>query len=811
MNDDEEVQALLAQLTLEEKAMLCSGMDFWRLPGIERLSLPSIMVTDGPHGLRKQPDGADHIGISDSVPATCFPTASGLAASWNRALIQSVGTALGEECRAENVSVILGPGINIKRNPLGGRNFEYFSEDPYLSGEMASAWIYGVQNQGIGTSLKHYAVNNHESGRMVVDAIVDERTLREIYLPGFEIPVKQTQPWTIMCSYNKLNGTYLSENKKMLTEILREEWQFNGLVMTDWGATHDRVRGVKAGLDLEMPSSGMVNTNKVLTSVEQDDLTVDELNVTVRRVLDLIKKSKQNLRETFEFSHDSHHDLAKQAAVEACVLLKNNNHFLPLNSKTSIAVIGSLATNTRYQGSGSSQINPTRLDQPLDAINNYIIDDGGSVDFAEGYTLAGGTSESLITIASDVAEKADKIIIIAGLTPDYESEGFDRSHLNLPPGQLELIRALKNHHHKTVLVLQNGAPVILPDSTKIPSILEAYLGGQAGASALADILFGTSNPSGKLAETFPLALSDIPSQAWYPGETRQSQYREGIWIGYRYFNTTNEPVAYPFGFGLSYTTFEYSDLQIGNNPENKPIRMTRDDQLEVKVTIKNTGDCAGAEIIQLYVGQDHASVHRPMRELKGFAKVKLEPSEEERITLTLDYRSFAFWKDQQNGWVTESDSFTIAIGASVEDIRLSRQISLDTDHAIGQRNASLDSYFSPQTLDFTDRAFVSLLGREIPKPLPRKPFQLNSTLKEVDDTWLGRQLRKIVNKMLRDVVGDVSDHDRVIFEAITAEMPLRNMITNSQGKLNQKLMSRLIHCMNHDWMKLIKGTPANSE
>ena len=414
----ELIDQILMQLSLAEKADLCSGADFWHLPAVQRLDLPSIMVTDGPHGLRKQAGGSDHIGLNESVPATCFPTASGLAASWNKALIEEVGVALGEECRQERVSVLLGPGVNIKRHPLGGRNFEYFSEDPYLSGEMATAWVNGVQSQGVGVSLKHYAVNNHEAGRMVVDAVVDERTLREIYLPAFETVVRQAQPWTIMCSYNKLDGIYLSENKKMLTEILRQQWHFEGLVMTDWGATHDRVLGIKAGLDLEMPSSGELNTRKILQAVDQGDLRLEDLDRVVARVLKLILKSKQQTPLTSGFSIEAHHQLAKRVATEACVLLKNESELLPLQPDSTVAVIGALAKTTRYQGSGSSQIVPTRLEQPFDAISRLVEAEGGCAVYAEGYRLDGIAQASIMDEAVKQAEKADRVILVVGLTHD---------------------------------------------------------------------------------------------------------------------------------------------------------------------------------------------------------------------------------------------------------------------------------------------------------------------------------------------------------------------------------------------------------
>ena len=457
MSNSSEIQSLLEKLTLDDKAKLCSGSDFWHLHGIDHLDLPSIMVTDGPHGLRKQPEEADHIGLAESVPATCFPTASGLAATWNIDLIKKVGVTLAKECRTEQVSVILGPGVNIKRHPLGGRNFEYFSEDPFLTGKLASGLIEGIQSEGIGTSIKHFAVNNHETGRMVVDAIVDERTLREIYLPGFEIPIKESQPWTVMCSYNKVDGTYLSENHRLLTEILRDEWGFNGLVMTDWGATNQRVEGVKAGLDLEMPASGSLNTDKIIKAVQRGELSNDELDACVTRLLALIIKSRRLLNDNHQHSANEHHQVAKLAALEACVLLKNEQKNLPLSTSDKVGVIGALAEDTRYQGSGSSQINPTHLDQPLEAIS--LLNAG--VEYVPGYKLIGATPKSLIDDAIALAENMDKIILIVGLTRECESEGFDRIHLDLPEGQMALLEALSQFHHKITLVLQNGAPVVL--------------------------------------------------------------------------------------------------------------------------------------------------------------------------------------------------------------------------------------------------------------------------------------------------------------------------------------------------------------
>lgn len=803
MSNSSEIQSLLEKLTLDDKAKLCSGSDFWHLHGIDHLDLPSIMVTDGPHGLRKQPEEADHIGLAESVPATCFPTASGLAATWNIDLIKKVGVTLAKECRTEQVSVVLGPGVNIKRHPLGGRNFEYFSEDPLLTGKLASGLIEGIQSEGIGTSIKHFAVNNHETGRMVVDAIVDERTLREIYLPGFEIPIKESQPWTVMCSYNKVDGTYLSENHRLLTEILRDEWGFNGLVMTDWGATNQRVEGVKAGLDLEMPASGSLNTDKIIKAVQRGELSNDALNACVTRLLALIIKSRRLLNDNHQHSANEHHQVAKLAALEACVLLKNEQKNLPLSTSDKVGVIGALAEDTRYQGSGSSQINPTLLDQPLEAIS--LLNAG--VEYEPGYKLIGATPKSLIDDAIALAENMDKIILIVGLTRECESEGFDRTHLDLPEGQMALLEALSQFHHKITLVLQNGAPVVLPDVSKVPSILETYLGGQAGASAMADILFGVCNPSGKLAETFPRRLEDVPSHAWFPGTNRQSQYREGIWVGYRFFNTTGNPVAYPFGHGLSYTQFDYSNLVVANTNELKP---NHEMKVSVIATIKNTGDRAGSEVVQLYVGQQDPSVHRPTRELKAFCKVHLEAGQEHEVALNLDFRSFARWDTLINDWVVEAGSYTIDIGASVEDIRLSHILHLGGDEKLVDSDPLLRPYFEPANLDFNDDAFTALLGRSIPEPVPVRPFQFNSTLLEVEQNWLGRKLKQQVQKMMNAQFGEPSDHNKMVIEAIVAEMPLRTMVLMSQGKLSPKLMARLIHVMNGDWLKALLGLPVSS-
>ncbi|WP_137168915.1 glycoside hydrolase family 3 C-terminal domain-containing protein [Marinomonas sp. FW-1] len=793
---DTKINQLLAELTLEEKAMLCTGKDFWTLHGIERLSLPSIMVTDGPHGLRKQAGEGDHVGLNAAVKATCFPTASGLAASWNTKLVEEMGVALGKECRAEDVSVLLGPGTNIKRNPLGGRNFEYFSEDPLLAGDMSAAWIKGVQSQGVGTSLKHYAVNNHEHCRMTVDAVVDQRTLREIYLPAFEKAVKKTQPWTVMCSYNKVNGTYAAEHKQLLDDILVKEWGFEGIIVTDWGANNDRVEGVKNGQHLEMPSSGDMNTKKIIAAVENGQLTMAELDKSVARVLALILKSQASLEsDKVEADLNAHHELAARIAEETCVLLKNDG-LLPVAPGKKVAVIGALANSTRYQGAGSSKINPFKLEQPLDEIKKQFGDD--NVSYTAGYHLNDKEDSAEIAKAIELAKQADVVFLFAGLTPKYESEGFDRQHLNLPQVQLDLIAALGEQLNKTVVVLQNGAPVILPFVEKVPAILEAYLGGQAGASAVAKVLSGEVNPSGKLAETFPANLDDVPSQPYFPGTTKQVQYREAIWVGYRYFDTTKTKALFPFGHGLSYTNFTYYHLTLLSGDK---ASFNENDSIKLQITITNTGNKAGAEVVQCYVGQKSPSQPRPAKELKAFEKVFLEPGESKEIEFELDYRAFAYWDEAQSSWVAESDEYQIHIGSSVEDIRDTATVFLNTTVAKKQPNAALKAYFEPEKRDFNDAAFTALLGYDIPAPTPITPYTVNSTLGEIANEPLGKPVFDSMLSVFDQMMGgdqndSAAEADRLMAESMVADMPLRNLpVFNSQQYSEEKVV-QLIASLN---------------
>jgi beta-glucosidase len=666
----------LSELTLEEKASLCLGSDFWHTAPVERLGIPRIMVSDGPHGLRAQLGEGDHVGLMASAPATCFPTASALGSSWNPDLFRSVGEALGRESKKLGVSVVLGPGINMKRSPLCGRNFEYVSEDPWLAGELAIAMVQGTQSQGIGTSLKHYAANNQEDDRLRVSAEVDERTLRETYLPAFERVVKLAQPWTVMCAYNKLNGTYCSEHHWLLTEILRQEWGFKGLVVSDWGAVHDRVAALRGGLDLEMPPNLGVSDAAIVAAVRDGSLDESILDESVSRVLDLVDRSQPALTEDASFDSDDHHALARRAAHESAVLLMNAGNVLPLQPEpgSTVAVIGEFARTPRFQGAGSSQVNPTLVDVALEELQSALAD-RSEVRFAAGFGV--GTTdgdEQLVAEAVEVAQAADHVVVFLGLPGEDESEGFDRTHLDLPSNQLMLLHALAEVHDRLIVVLANGGVVRVSTwEDKVAAILECWLSGQAAGGAAADLLLGVANPSGKLAETIPLQLQDNSSYLNFPGEESIVRYGEGIFIGYRAYDKLVQQVSYPFGFGLSYTSFriEDVDVSIAGSVAGGDLAVT------VTASVTNTGQRAGAEVVQVYVGDVEASVARPLRELKGFAKVHLEPGETQQATCQLDERAFAFWSMRFQRWVVESGEFTIAVGSSSRDIAATKTITIE--------------------------------------------------------------------------------------------------------------------------------------
>ncbi len=794
-----DIKNLIPQMTLEEKASLCSGMNFWYLKGVERLGIPSIMVTDGPHGLRKQAGDADHVGLNESVPATCFPTASALAATWNRDLIFQVGEALGEECRQEKVGVILGPGANIKRSPLCGRNFEYFSEDPYLTGEIAKSHINGVQSLGIGTSLKHYAVNNQEYRRMTIDAIVDERALREIYLTGYEIAVKEAQPWTVMCAYNKINGTYASDHKTLMRDILKDEWGHKGLVVTDWGAMNERAVALGAGTELEMPGTRNGNDQKILAAVQAGQLDETVLDEAVERILTMIFKADETLAKDYAYDPKAHHALARKVAGEGAVLLKNDGHILPLQENTKIVLIGRFAKHPRYQGAGSSQMNPTQLDNLYDEIVKLV--GGENLSYAPGYDQKGDhPDQTLIQEALDLAKDADVVLICAGLTDMYETEGLDRTHMKMPPGHDALIKAVCGAHSKVVVVLSNGSPVEMPWANDVPGILEGYLGGQAGAGGVADILFGKVNPSGKLAETFPLQLEDNPSFHYFPGGPATVEYRESLYVGYRYYDTVKQDVLFPFGHGLSYTTFEYSDLQLSQNQLIMP------DALSVTFKVKNTGSVAGQEIVQLYVHDIESTVFRPEKELKGFAKVTLQPGEETEVTIELNKRAFAYYNTDLSDWYVESGTFEIMVGASSQDIRLKAPVevrSAQSTSAVDPEKLAAYSNF-PKGTPVSQKDFETLLRRSVPPNWGKKKgeYDINTPLGDMTNSFIARQLYGFLKKQMGKMVQGIEDTPMaLLMDAMSREMPLRSMLMMGEGPLNREMLDALLIMINGRFFK----------
>jgi beta-glucosidase len=663
-----KLKTLIAQMTLEEKAALCTGASLASTISVERVGIPECFINDGPHGVRRAVDLQTF--TQNTHPATCFPTASALASTWDVDLMHAMGQALGEECIALNVDVLLGPGINMKRTPLGGRNFEYFSEDPFLAGEMAASLINGIQSQGVGTSLKHFAVNNQEFERFCINAEVDERTLREIYLTAFEIAVHKAQPWTVMCAYNKVNGTFCSEHHQLLTDILKEEWGFEGFVVSDWGAVHDRVAALKAGLDLEMPGPRPRRVQAVVDAVRNGTLTEAVLDESVRRILHIVFKAKQT-RKGGSFDVTAHNALARKISSESMVLLKNNG-LLPLKQPermSHIAVIGRAAEHAHFQGGGSSHVNPTQVSVPFKALQQQL--PHAELVYAEGYPSGDSFQQALIDEAVQVAQKANVALLYIALPSFKESEGYDRADLDLTRQQVALIKAVTSVQKNTVVILNNGAPVVMSEwIDDTAAVLEAWMMGQSGGDAIADVLLGKTNPCGKLAETFPLRLSDTPAYLNHPGENGIVRYGEGLFIGYRYYDAKHLPVQFPFGFGLSYTTFAYSNLKLSATHFNDV------DGLAVSVDVTNTGAVAGKEIVQVYVHECKSRLIRPDKELKGFAKVELQPGETKTVTVQLGFRAFAYFHPGHHRWVAESGEFDILVGASSADIRCNATVTL---------------------------------------------------------------------------------------------------------------------------------------
>lgn len=796
---------IVGKMTLEQKAKFVSGYDYWHLESDETLGLPQIMVTDGPNGLRKQNPDGDGVGLGNSYPATAFPNSATLSCSWDPALIEREGKALGEECLKERVSVLLGPGTNIKRAPTCGRNFEYFSEDPLLSGKCAAAWIKGIQSMGVGASLKHFACNSQEAFRMVIDEVVDERALRELYLTAFEIAVKEGKPWTIMNCYNKVNGVYGSEQVHLQQEIARKEWGFDGLFITDWGASVDRVPGLKAGTDLEMPSSGSYNEKKILAAVESGELPMDVLDAAVDNVIALIEKSKPQLELVHDFDQPAHHALAQEVAEQSMQLLKNDDNILPLKKGAKVAIIGEMAKFPRYQGAGSSVVNPFQIDNAYWELGKR----GLNFTYAKGYDKKKDVvDDALVAEAVRQAKEADVAVVFAGLTEEFEGEGYDRVDIRMPYCHNNLILEVAKANPNTVVVLSGGSVVEMPWINEVKGLLNAGLGGEAGGAAVARILLGEVNPSGKTTETYPIAHADNPTFGNYPGGPVSSEHRESVYLGYRYYDAAKKDVLFPFGFGLSYTTFEYSNLTLN--------KKTMQDTSTVTATfnVKNTGDVAGAEIAQLYVADKESTIFRPVQELKGFQKVWLEPGETKEVSITLDKRAFAFFNVNTNDWCVESGKFDILVGASSRDIKLQATLTVKAEAVeIPDYRAVAPAYYD-DVANISRDDFAAIYG-ELPadKRDPNKPIDIYCCLNDAIDTkWGGRVCKLISGAMSK--FGSAENGDGKMIAAMALQIPIRNFIAMSMGVFSEEMAQGLLEILNDDKSsakglgKLLKGIPS---
>lgn len=784
---------LIDQMSLEEKASLMSGKDFWSTQEITRLDVPAIFLSDGPHGIRKQEGEADHLGINASVPATCFPPAATVCNSWDEGLAEEIGVALGKEAASMQVNVLLGPGCNMKRNPRCGRNFEYFSEDPYLAGKLAAAYIRGIQSQGISACVKHFAANNQEERRMSIDTIVDERTLREIYLTAFEIAVKEGKTKAIMSSYNALNGTYTNENEHLLNDILRNEWGFEGIVVTDWGGENDRIAGLRCGNELQMPSDLGDSDLEIVKAVKEGVLKEEVLDGCVSRLLDLIYTTNAALNklETNQVDYVANHQLAQRAAQESIVLLKNENNILPLTPIQKIAIIGDFAHTPRYQGAGSSVVMPTQLDTTLEAIKEADIN---FIGYERGYKRFGGRDDKALNAAVALAEKADQVLFYMGLDEVKEEEGVDRRDIKIPKNQIDVLEALTKVNENIIVVLSCGAVVEMPWLNKAKAVVHGYLSGQAGAKAILDVLTGKVNPSGKLAETYPITYEEVSSAKHFPGKEVSVEYREGLYIGYRYYDTANVEVQFPFGYGLSYTLFAYSHLQVEGN--------------KVTFTITNIGEREGVEIAQVYVGTKSKKIFRPRKELKGFKKVFLQPGESKEVSVFLDDKAFRYFNVKTNKWEIESGSYTIYVGASSKDIRLIKELEVEGTDAPSPYEGiekQLAPYFSGEVKEVSLPTFETLLGHKTPSAKwdRNKPLGYNDTIAQMQYAkgWMARIAYHLVNISYK-IFQKMGKHKTVnMYEMLVLHLPFRGLSKMSCGAFSMDMIDGLLIAINGHFFK----------
>ncbi|MDR3185641.1 MAG: glycoside hydrolase family 3 C-terminal domain-containing protein [Christensenellaceae bacterium] len=788
---DLRINELIKNMTVVEKALLCSGRNFWYTRGIKKHGIKPYMVTDGPHGIRKQEQSSDNLGINESVKSTCFPPACTMASTWDVELISGVAKRIAVEAIANSVSIVLGPGANIKRSPLCGRNFEYYSEDPYLSGKCAAAFINGVQASGIGTSLKHYAANNQEDNRLRINAVIDERALREIYLRSFEIAVKESQPYTIMCAYNKVNGEHASQNKKLLTDILRTEWGFQGYVMTDWGAIDDRVKALDSGLELEMPGGSGESVFQIVDAVGDGRISLQTLNQAVRRLLKInFKLESVEHGDSDYFDQDEHHKYTRMVASEGAVLLKNISSVLPLPKDKPLTIIGALFENARYQGFGSSNINSTIVSNPCDTFSKA----GINYKYAKGYDQTNDEhNKALVDEAINLCKSSDApIVVFAGLTESYESEGIDRKHMSLPKNQNILIEKIISLNKTIIVILYGGAPVELPWINGVSGLLQMYLTGQACGDATYDILFGDVNPSGKLAETFPVKISDTPSFNYFPAGPATVEYRESIFVGYRYYQTIKKPVLFPFGYGLSYTSFEYSDIKLSSTS------IVPGEKISVECSVKNIGDRAGKEIVQLYVHCKSNKVFRADRELQGFSKISLAVGETKIVSFELDFRSFAYYNIKENDWTIESGDYHILIGASSSDIKLSAVLNIDAPkNEMPYSAGAIGEYYSFDG-SISDESFAAVLGYQ-PPPSEYKiePIREITTPKEARVKFAGRIFHSILKLGMKQVFKANKDDSQTKFiQELMLTNTMRGLSTCSGGLVSRKMLSLFIGVLN---------------
>ncbi len=781
---------IIESLSLEEKCYLLSGRDFWSTVSVEAKGVPSISLSDGPHGLRKQEGAGDQLGINGSLPATCFPTAATIANSWDPSLGETIGECLGEEAACQDVSVLLGPGLNIKRSPLCGRNFEYFSEDPYLAGKMAAGYIRGIQKNGVSACPKHFATNNTELRRQASNSVLDERTFREIYLTGFEIAVKESHPKSIMSSYNMINGVYANENEHLLQNILRDEWGFDGFVVSDWGACNDFVDGVRAGSHLEMPTTAGDSPEQLKKAIYEGRISEEQVDKRVDELLDVVLATRKavDAYKGKKFDVKAHHAMAMRASEESIVLLKNDESILPLAPKAKVAVIGDFAETPRYQGAGSSVVNPTGLDSTMSVIGNFPLD---VVGYEKGYPRVGAGDKAMQDAAVALAKKADYVLLYLGLDEVSESEGLDRQHMRLPQSQLDLLAAVSAANKNVIIVMSAGSSVEMPWISQCKAMVHGYLCGQAGASAVLKVITGAINPCGKLSETYPLAYEDVSSAPYFPAEQRNVEYREGLYVGYRYFETVKKPVLFPFGFGLSYTTFDYSDIKASSS--------------EVTFTITNTGKRGGAEIAQVYVSAKTPSVYRPVKELKGFTKVFLKAGESRTVTVPLDDKAFRYFNSKTNRFEVDGGTYEILVGASVADIRLTASVSVEgTSAPLPYDLKAIPSYASGHIEKVSDAEFEKLLGSPIPDGKWSGTLQMNDAICQLyyAKSLKARLVYKIMTGMLNKSLAAGKPDLNIIF---TYNMPFRAIGKMAGGIVSQEMCESILTIVNGHGIAFIKG------